>query len=98
MKDSQGKLSVSLDLNKGRGSIAVNGLVGLNPVFANLDVDLKKVRIRPFQEYFTEYFRVNFTNGDISAKGKFSASKAPEKELSIKYDGNFLLANVANSG
>ena len=95
VKDSQGKLSVSMDFNKGRGSIAVNGPVGFNPVFANLDVDLKKMRISPFQEYFTEYFRVNFTNGDISAKGTVSASKAPEKELSIKYDGNFLLANVA---
>ena len=95
VKDSQGKLSVSMDLNKGWGSVAVNGPVGLNPLFANLDIDLKKVRIRPYQEYFTEYFRVNFTNGDISAKGTVSASKAPEKELSIKYDGNFLLANVA---
>ena len=94
VKDSQGKLSVSMDLNKGWGSVAVNGPVGLNPWFAHLDVDLKKVRIRPYQEYFTEYFRVNFTDGDISAKGTFSASKAPEKELSIKYDGNLLLARV----
>ncbi|MGZ6240108.1 MAG: DUF748 domain-containing protein, partial [Syntrophales bacterium] len=47
------------------------------------------------QEYFTEYFRVNYTNGDISAKGRVLASKAPEKDLSIKYDGDFLLANVA---
>ena len=95
VKDSQGKLSVSLDFNKGRGSLAVNGPVGLNPVFANLDVDLKKVRVRPFQEYFTEYFRVNYTNGDISAKGTVSASKHQEKDISIKYTGNILLANVA---
>jgi hypothetical protein len=95
VKDSQGKLSVSMDLNKGFGSVAVNGPIGLNPLFAHLDVDLKKVRIRPYQEYFTEYFRVNFTNGDISAKGTVSAIKAPEKDLSVKYDGTFLLANVA---
>ena len=95
VKDSQGKLSVSMDLNKGWGSVVVNGPVGLNPLFANLDVNLNKVRIRPYQEYFTEYFRVNFTNGDISAKGTVSAIKAPEKELSVKYDGNFLLTSVA---
>jgi hypothetical protein len=95
VKDSQGKLSVSMDLNKGRGYIAVNGPVGLNPVFANLDVDLKKVRVRSFQEYFTENFRVNFTNGDISAKGRVLVSKAPEKDLSIKYEGNVLFANFA---
>ena len=89
VKDSQGKLSVSMDLNKGRGSVAVSGPIGLNPLFANLDVDLKRVRIRPFQEYFTEYFRVNFTNGDISAKGTLSVSKAPEKEVSVKYDRKF---------
>jgi len=95
VKDSQGKLSVSMDFNKGMGSIAVNGPVCFNPVFANLEVDVKKMRIRPFQEYFTEHFRVNFTDGDISAKGTFSASKPPDKDVSVKYDGNFLLARVA---
>jgi hypothetical protein len=95
VKDTHGKLSVSMDLNKGRGSIAVNGPVGINPVFANLDVDMKKIRVRPFQEYFTEYIRINYTNGDISIKGTVSASKAAEKDLSIKYNGTILLANVA---
>ena len=95
VKDSRGNLFISMDLNKGMGSVAISGPVGLNPVFADLDVELKKIRIRPSQEYFTKYFRVNFTNGDISAKGKVLASKAPEKDLSIKYDGNFHLANVA---
>jgi len=95
VKDSQGKLSVSMDLNKGNGSIAVNGPVGLNPIFATLDVDLKKVRIRPFQEYFTENFRVNFTDGDISAKGTVSASKPPEKDVTVTYNGNILLGRVA---
>ena len=95
VKDSQGKLSVLMDLNKRRGSLTVNGPVGLNPVFADLDMNLKKMRVRPFQEYFTENFRVNFINGDISAKGRVSVSKAPEKDLSIKYDGNVLLANFA---
>jgi len=95
VKDDRGKLSISMDVNKRMGSVAVNGPVGLNPFFANLVVDLKKIRVRPFQEYFTKYIRVNYTNGDISAKGKLLASKAPEKDLSIKYDGNFLLANVA---
>jgi len=95
VKDSQGRLSVSMDLNKGRGSVAVNGPVGLNPMFAHLDVDLKKIRIRPFQEYFTEYFRVNFTEGDISLKGTFSANKPLDKDLTVKYDGNVLLAHVA---
>jgi len=95
VKDSQGKLSVLMDLNTRRGSLTVNGPVGLNPVFADLDMNLKKMRVRPFQEYFTENFRVNFINGDISAKGRVSVSKAPEKDLSIKYDGNVLLANFA---
>ncbi|MGE5790323.1 MAG: DUF748 domain-containing protein, partial [Syntrophaceae bacterium] len=95
VKDSQGTLRVSMDLNKGHGSVAVNGPVGLNPVFANLDVDLKRVRIRPYQEYFTEYFRVNFTSGDISSKGTLSLSQAPGKEVSAAYAGNLLLARVA---
>jgi len=95
VKDERGRLSISMDINKRMGSFAVNGSVGLNPFFANINIDLKKALFRPFQEYFTKYIRVNYTNGDVSAKGKLLASKAPEKDLSIKYDGNFLLANVA---
>ncbi|NPV03204.1 MAG: DUF748 domain-containing protein [Syntrophaceae bacterium] len=95
LKDSRGRLSVSMDLNKGRGSVAVSGPVGLNPIFASLDVDLKRVRIRPFQEYFTDRFRVNFTDGDISAKGTVSAAKPPDKDVTVKYEGNLLLGRVA---
>jgi uncharacterized protein involved in outer membrane biogenesis len=95
VKDSQGKLSVSMDINNRKGSVVFNGPLGLNPLLANFDINLKKMRIRPLQEYFTEYFRVNYTDGDISAKGKLSVSKPPEKDLSIKYDGNVLLANFA---
>jgi len=95
LKDSQGKLSISMDLNKGRGSAAVSGAVGLTPLFANLDVDLKRVSIRPFQEYFTDKFRVNFTDGDVSAKGTVSAAKPPDKDVTVKYEGNLLLGRVA---
>ena len=95
LKDSQGKLSLSMDLNKGRGAVAVSGPVGINPIFANLDVDLKRIRIRPFQEYFTDKFRVNFTDGDISAKGTVSASKPADRDVTVKYDGNLLLGRVA---
>ena len=95
VKDSRGKLTLSLDLNRGKGTLSVDGAVGLNPVFANLDVDMKRVRIRPFQEYFTDKFRVHFTDGDISAKGAFSASRPAGKDLSVSYDGNLLLARVA---
>ena len=95
LKDSPGKLSISMDLNKGRGAVAVSGPVGLNPIFANLNVDVKRIRIRPFQEYFTDKFRVNFTDGDISAKGIVSASKPADRDVSIQYDGNLLLGRVA---
>jgi len=95
VKDVRGSLSVSMDINKGQGSIAVGGPIGLNPLSANLDVDLKRARIRPFQEYFTEYFRVNFTSGAVSTKGTLSVTQAPGKEVSATYAGNLLLARVA---
>ena len=95
LKDSRGKMTLSMDLNRGRGSVAVSGPIGLNPLFASLDVDLKRIRIRPFQEYFTDKFRVNVTDGDISAKGTVSAGKPPDKDVTVQYDGNLLLGRVA---
>ncbi|OPY93110.1 MAG: AsmA family protein [Syntrophaceae bacterium PtaU1.Bin231] len=95
LPDSRGKLMLSMDLNKGRGSAAVSGPIGLNPIFASLEVDLKRIRIRPFQEYFTDKFRVNFTDGDISAKGTLSAGRPPDKDVTVKYEGNLLLGRVA---
>ncbi len=95
LQDSRGSLSVSMDINKGQGSLAVSGPIGLNPLFANLEVDLKRARIRPFQEYFTEHFRVNFTSGTVSTKGTLSMSRAAGKDVSATYAGNLLLARVA---
>ena len=47
---------------------------------------------------FTKYLNINFTDGDISARGTVSAKQAPEKgkDMTVRYDGNVLLANLAS--
>ena len=98
IKDSQGMLTASMDLNAGQGSLSLNGPVGINPAAAKVDVEMKRIRIRPFQGYFTKYLNINFTDGDISARGTVSAKQAPEKgkDMTVRYDGNVLLANLAS--
>jgi len=97
VQDSQGMLAASMDLNAGKGSLSLNGPVGINPVAAKVDVEMKRIRIRPFQEYFTKYLNINCTDGDISAKGTVTAKKGSEKDkdMTVQYDGNVLLSNLA---
>ncbi len=97
IQDSQGMLSASMDINQGKGSLSLHGPVGLNPVVVKIEVDMKRMQIRPFQGYFTKYLNINCTDGDISARGTVTAKKDTEKDkdMTVQYDGNLLLAKFA---
>lgn len=80
-KNRLAKLTLGLQANK-TGSLAVAGTAGLNPLAANLGVELKGLKLKPFQPYFTDMLSIILTDGAVSAKGDLSlktgASGSPE--------------------
>jgi uncharacterized protein involved in outer membrane biogenesis len=94
-KNSKGKLSLSLLLNK-RGKISTTGSIGLDPVSAELKMDLKGIEIDAFQSYFADKVKIAVTSGAFSTTGNLSLGSAGNQELKINYRGNAALSNFSS--
>jgi uncharacterized protein involved in outer membrane biogenesis len=94
-KNSKGKLLLSLLLNK-RGKISSTGSIGLDPVSAELKMDLKGIEIDAFQSYFADKVKITVTNGAFSTTGNLSLGSAGNQELKINYRGNAALSNFSS--
>jgi uncharacterized protein involved in outer membrane biogenesis len=94
-KNSFGKLSLSLLLNK-KGTISTEGSVGLDPVSADLKMDLKEIGIAVAQPYFTDKIKINVTDGAFSTTGNLKLGISENKEMKMAYGGDALLANFSS--
>ena len=94
-KNSLGKLSLSLLLNK-KGTISTGGTVGLEPVSADLKMDLKEIGIGVAQPYFTDKIKINVTDGAFSTTGNLKLGISDNKEMKMTYSGDALLANFSS--
>jgi len=92
---AKGTIDLSLTLDQ-KGTVSVKGPVGIEPISAVLDIDVKDLAIRSFQPYFTDKARINVTRGGISTKGTLSVTPDSKGAPSAKYAGNVLVANFAS--
>ncbi len=93
-KNSKSKFSLSLLLGK-KGKISTTGLVGIDPMAADLKMDLKGIEIGSFQSYFTDKVKVTVTGGTFSTTGNFSLGMTKNKELKFAYRGNASLSGFS---
>jgi uncharacterized protein involved in outer membrane biogenesis len=93
-KNSKGKLSLDLLLNK-KGTFSMTGMVGVDPIAADLKMNLKGLEIGPFQSYFTDKIKINLTGGAFSTTGNLSLGMAENKELKTTYRGEASLTHFA---
>ncbi|MHB8137387.1 MAG: DUF748 domain-containing protein [Smithellaceae bacterium] len=77
-------------------NITAKGPVGLQPVSADLALNVKDLAIRPFQPYFTESIQLDITRGSISTDGKFSMTMDAKNKPGIKYQGELSVAQFAS--
>jgi len=94
-KNSSGKLSLSLLLNK-KGTISTEGNVGLEPISADLKMDLKEIGIGVAQPYFADKIKISVTDGAFSTAGNLKLTTLDNKEMKMTYSGDALLANFAS--
>jgi uncharacterized protein involved in outer membrane biogenesis len=94
-KNSLGKLSLSLLLNK-TGMISTEGSVSLEPVSADLKMDLKEIGIGVAQPYFANKIKINVTGGAFSTAGNLKLATLENKEMKMTYSGDALLANFSS--
>ena len=94
-KNSKSKFSLSLLLDK-KGRISTTGLVGIDPMAAELKMDMKGIEIDSFQSYFTDKVKVTLTGGTFSTAGNFSLGMTDKRELKIAYRGNANLSGFSS--
>ena len=94
-KNSKSKLSLSLVLDK-KGKISTTGLVGIDPMTADLRMDMKGIELSSFQSYFTDKVKITLTGGTFSTSGNFSLRETDHKELKIAYRGNANLSGFSS--
>jgi len=95
-KGSSGNINVSLTMDNKKGEISVNGQVGIDPLHADLAIDIKNLNIRTFQSYFTDKVRINVTRGAVSTAGNLSLSQDGKEKPRVKYAGKISVSNLAS--
>ena len=94
-KNSKSKLSLSLLLDK-KGKISTTGSIGIDPITAELKMDMKGIEIGSFQSYFTDKVKVAVTGGAFSTTGNLSLGIADNKEVKATYRGNAALSGFSS--
>jgi hypothetical protein len=95
VKNSKGRASLSFVLNK-KGSVTTTGSVGINPLSADMKLNVKGVEIVPFQSYFTDRVKIIITQGDISSKGTVYAGYSKDGIIKASYKGEASVRNFAS--
>jgi outer membrane protein OmpA-like peptidoglycan-associated protein len=92
-KDSRGQVSLEATVNR-TGKIAVGGALGVHPVAAELDLNVRKVDLVPFQPYAADRINISLTGGNVSAKGKLAVA-ARDDAIRTTYSGNLLVTTLS---
>lgn len=93
-KDRLARVTLGLQANK-TGSLAVAGTAGLTPLAAKLDVELKGLKLKPFQPYFTDMLSIILTDGAASAKGELSLSTGTSGSPEVAFRGDAGISRLA---
>lgn len=94
-KGRKGTVDLALTINQ-KGTVAVKGPLSIDPLSAEMDIDVKNIALRTFQPYITDKAKINVTRGGISTKGTLSVAQGSEGAPAAKYAGNVLVADFAS--
>ncbi len=94
-KNKKGRFSLSLLLNK-KGTVSTSGTIGIDPMTADLKMDLKGVEIGTLQSYFTDKIKITVTSGAFSTTGNLTLGTTDKKELKATYSGQASLTHFAS--
>ncbi|MBP1746305.1 MAG: hypothetical protein H6Q54_920 [Deltaproteobacteria bacterium] len=89
-KGSKADLQFSLLLGK-TGKVSGKGIIGIEPLAANLSLDIKGLGINAFQPYFTDKINVHISSGSVNTSGTLALDKPEGKDVTAKYTGKLLI-------
>jgi hypothetical protein len=93
-KDSKGKFSTSLVLNK-KGTVNVEGTFGIDPLTVQAKTTAKSIDIRPFEPYFTDTVKIAVVRGSAHANGELSIIGKEKEGPGIRFLGTASITRFA---
>ncbi|MGD9022507.1 MAG: DUF748 domain-containing protein, partial [Deltaproteobacteria bacterium] len=95
VQDGRGNIGLSCRLDKKAG-ISVKGMFGIDPLFADLNLQMKDVQIQQFQPYLENLLRLVVTAGSFATDGNLALRSSREKDVSVTYKGNVVISDLAS--
>jgi hypothetical protein len=92
-KNSRGKVSLKTTVNK-TGKVAAAGAVGIHPVSADLNLDVRTIDLVPLQPYVADRINISLMGGNVSVRGKLALATR-DKAIRATYSGEVSVANLA---
>jgi len=92
--DTKGKIDLSCTLNK-IASIGTRGEFGINPVVADLQIEIGELNLAWFQPFLAGILEVIVSDGKFSTTGALSLSQTGAPGLQAKYRGSATVADFA---
>ena len=94
-KGSTGKVALSAKINKS-GSLSVAGPVQINPLSAQLAVDLQTLDIVPLQPYFQDKVNIVISSGVVSTKGDVKLTAQEGASPAVGFSGDVTMTDFAS--
>jgi hypothetical protein len=93
--NARGNASLSFRVNN-KGTVSTSGAVGLEPLSADLKLNLKGIDATPFQEYFSDRIGLILTGGDVSANGRLYVGFSKKTGLKTNYRGEASITKLSS--
>ncbi len=93
-KDRKGKLALALNLDK-NSALSASGELGVNPLSTRLTLDLKGIKLKPFQPYFTDQLNIIITDGAVSARGELTVADEGKEAPRVTFAGDASVDRLA---
>jgi uncharacterized protein involved in outer membrane biogenesis len=94
-KGVKAQVALQAKLNE-NGAIKLAGPLTINPIEAQLNVELERFGLVPLQPYFTDKVNVLLSSGEVSAKGAAGVARNADGAVSASFNGDITLADLAS--
>ena len=78
------------------GTASVSGSIGLDPIVADLQVNLEGIDITPFRPYMPRNVSATITSGFAAASGKLTVDSSTRPEATVSYAGDVAFSDVSS--
>ena len=85
-EDSQAEVALALKVNQ-TGTVAVKGLVSINPVSTEVALQVAQIALKPFQSYVDSVGRLALVSGTANLDGRFSYRTLGSHGPEMRYEG-----------